>query len=216
MEIIRRNIELRASDEENSRLISGQAVCFDSWSRDLGGFQEIIRSSAITQELVDESDIIMNVNHDNNQLVARWNRGNGTLNLSLREDGLYFDFEVPETERGNELLWNIRHHNLFECSFAFSLPMNDTCQRWYRDENNSLKREITEIGGLYDCAIVTTAAYSATSVDARSEKIDIEAITRSLDEKEAEQKQAEEEAKKADILNGLNDRMKTFLEKINI
>ena len=39
MEIIRRNIELRASEEENSRRISGQAVVFNSWSRDLGGFQ---------------------------------------------------------------------------------------------------------------------------------------------------------------------------------
>lgn len=211
--IIVRNIELRVASED-SPIIEGQAVIYESWSRDLGGFTEIIRSGAITQELVDNSDVVANINHDSNQLVARWNRGKGTLKLDLREDGLWFSFEAPPTERGKELLWNIRNGNLFECSFAFSLPNNNTCERWYR-EDGGLKREITQIGGLYDVSIVTIAAYPATSVDNR-EKIDVEMITRSLDEKEAEQKRVEEEAKKDEILNGLNDRMKTFLEKINI
>lgn len=212
--IIVRNIELRASDEENSRLISGQAVCFDSWSRDLGGFQEIIRSGAITQKLVDSSDVVANINHDNNQMVARWNRGKGTLRLELREDGLWFSFEAPPTERGNELLWNIRNNNLFECSFRFSLPINSTCERWYREEG-ILRREITQIGGLYDVSIVTLAAYPDTSVDNR-EKIDVDLITRKLDEAEAEQKRAEEEAKKLDTISKLDEKMKSFLEKINI
>lgn len=214
MEIINRSCSIRALDNE-SRKIVGQAVVFESWSRDLGGFQEIIRSGAITQELVDNSDIIMNVNHDDNQMVARCNRGQGTLKLELKEDGLWFEFDAPETERGNELLYNVRVGNLYECSFAFSLPMNDTCQRWYKDADGSLKREIFEIGGLYDCAIVTTAAYPATSVSNR-EQIDIEAITRSLDEKEAEEKRAEEEARKQELLDTLNNRLKSFLEKVNI
>ena len=158
----------------------------------------------------------MNVNHDDNQMVARWNRGKGTLRLELREDGLYFDFEAPETERGNELLWNIRHGNLFECSFAFSLPANDTCQRWYRGEDGLLKREITQIGGLYDCAVVTTAAYSATSVDARSEKIDTEAIIRSLDEAEAEEKRAKEEARKEEIKAKLDEKLTNFYKNISL
>lgn len=212
MNKIYRNIEIRAVDD--SRLIEGVAVVFDSWSRDLGGFQEIIRASAISQELVDSSDIIMNINHDDNQMVARWNRGNGTLRLELKEDGLHFSFEAPETARGDELLWNVRHGNLYECSFAFSLPNNDTCQRWFR-EADGLKREITEIGGLYDCSIVSVAAYPATSVDSR-EQIDVEAITRSLDEAEAEAAKQAEEARKAEINEKLNDKLKSFLEKVNI
>ena len=213
MEKIYRNIEIRAA--EDSRLIEGVAVVFDSWSRDLGGFQEIIRSSAITQELVDNSDVIANINHDDSLMVARWNRGNGTLNLELREDGLHFSYEAPETERGNQLLWDIRHKNITECSFAFSLPNNSTCQRWYRDEAGDLKREIVEIGGLYDVSCVNLAAYPATSV-ANRENIDVEAIKRSLDEAEAEEKRKEEEAKKAEIIANLDNRIKSFLEKVNI
>lgn len=211
--IIVRNIELRLAGED-SNLIEGQAVVYDSWSRDLGGFTEIIRSGAISQELVDNSDVVANINHDNNQMVARWNRGKGTLRLELREDGLWFSFEAPPTERGKELLWNIRNNNLFECSFAFSLPNTKTCERWYREEGN-LRREISEIGGLYDVSIVTLAAYPATSVDNR-EKIDLDIITRSLDEAEAEEKRVAEEANKLEIINKIDDKMKNFLEKINI
>ena len=62
--IIRSSKEIRA--HADSRTIDGYAVVFDSWSRDLGGFTEIIRQSAITQELLNESDIIANINHDDN------------------------------------------------------------------------------------------------------------------------------------------------------
>ena len=214
MEIIKRNIEIRAA--EDSRLIEGVAVVFNSWSRDLGGFSEIIRSSAISQELVDNSDVIANINHDDSLMVARWNRGTGTLSLELKEDGLHFSFQAPETERGNQLLWDIRHKNITECSFAFSLPNNDTCQRWYRDEEGGLKREIFEIGGLYDVSCVNLAAYSATSVDARSENIDIEAITRSLDEAEAEEKRVAEEARIAEIQSKLDEKLSEFYKNISL
>ena len=216
MEIINRNIEIRASQDENSRLIEGVAVVFDSWSRDLGGFTEIIRSSAISQELVNSSDVIANINHDDNQMVARWKEGKGTLNLELKEDGLHFSFEAPQTERGNELLWNVRNGNLFECSFAFSLPDNTTCQRWSRGEDGSLKREIFEIGALYDVSVVTVAAYPATSVDARSENIDIEAIKRSLDEEELEAKRVEEEKRAGEIIAILDLRLNDFYKNISL
>lgn len=210
--IYRSSTEIRANSE--SRTIEGYAVVFDSWSRDLGGFTEIIRASAITPELLNNSDVIMNINHDDDKMLARWNKGEGTLRLSLDEKGLAFSFEAPETERGNQLLWDVRNGNLFECSFAFSLPDNSTCQRWYRDENQSLKREIIEIGGLYDCSIVTLAAYPATSVDNR-ENIDIEAITRSLDEEEAEAKRAEEQAKRDEIVAILDLKLKDFYKNIS-
>lgn len=214
MEIINRSCSLRALDNE-SRKIVGQAVVFDSWSRDLGGFQEIIRSSSITQELVDNSDIIMNVNHDDNQMLARWNRGQGTLKLELKEDGLWFEFDAPTTARGDELLYNVRVGNLYECSFAFSLPMNDSCQRWYKGEDGGLKREIFEIGGLYDCSVVTTAAYPATSV-ANRENIDVDAIKRSLDEQEAAKRAEEERVKKQEINTILNNKLESFYKNISL
>ena len=187
--------ELRSNTE--SRTITGYAIVFESWSRDLGGFYEIIRKGAITQELINRSDVIMNVNHDNDKMVARSVNGEGTLKLTLDDIGLRFEFDAPPTSLGEELLFNIRSGNLFECSFAFSLSGSETCERWTKD-GNMLRREILEIDGIYDCSIVTVAAYGATSCHTRgleTEIINTQDILRNMDNKE-KLNQLEEEIKK--------------------
>ena len=187
--------EVRSNTE--SRTITGYAIVFESWSRDLGGFYEIIRKGAITQELINRSDVIMNVNHDNDKMVARSVNGEGTLKLTLDDIGLRFEFDAPPTPLGEELLFNIRSGNLFECSFAFSLSGSETCERWTKDEN-MLRREILEIDGIYDCSIVTVAAYGATSCHTRgleTEIINTQDILRNMDNKE-KINQLEEEIKK--------------------
>lgn len=162
--------ELRADND--SRLIDGYAIRFNEWSRDLGGFVELIKPESITQELVDNSDIIFNLNHNDEKMVARWNKGKGTLSLELRNDGLYFAFNAPTTELGNQLLYDVRNGNLFECSFAFTVDSNNPdSELWYRNEDNKLCREINIINGLYDCSIVNHAAYPTTSVSARGEEV---------------------------------------------
>lgn len=176
-------IEVRTSDNEESRTIEGYAVRFNEWSRDLGGFTEMIMRGAITQELIDNSDIVMNRNHDDEKMLARWNKGEGTLNLELRDDGLYFRFDAPTTELGNQALYDVRNGNLFECSFAFSMDDDEKSERWYRDADNQLKREINHISGLYDCSLVTRAAYPTTSCSARAEEVLLkeEEVTKVMD-----------------------------------
>ena len=51
---IYRSLDLTQSKD---RVLEGYAVVFNSLSEDLGGFREIIRPSAITQELINNSDI---------------------------------------------------------------------------------------------------------------------------------------------------------------
>ena len=161
--------ELRADSE--SRMIDGYAVRFGEWSRDLGGFTEIINRGAIDQELINSSDVVMCINHDEDKMVARSKNGQGTLTLELRDEGLYFAFQSPTTNLGDELLYNVRSGNLSECSFAFSIDAND--DKWYRDDSQNLKREINKISGLYDCSIVTHAAYPTTSCSARCDEIKV-------------------------------------------
>ena len=187
--------EVRSNTE--SRTITGYAIVFESWSRDLGGFYEIIHKGAITQELINRSDVIMNVNHDNDKMVARSVNGKGTLKLTLDDIGLRFEFDAPPTPLGEELLFNVRNGNLFECSFAFSLTCSETCEGWTKD-GNMLRREIFEIGRLYDCSIVTHGAYGATSCHTRgleTEIINTQDILRNMDNKE-KLNQLEEEIKK--------------------
>ena len=165
------------NENDESRIITGKAITFDTPSQYIG-YTEYIRSSAISQELINNSDIIMNFQHDDTRMLARWTRGQGTLNVELRTDGVYFSFEAPDTTLGNDILWHIRHGNLQKCSFAFTI--SDNGMRWYRDDENNLCGEVVDIDGLYDLSIVTTPAYDDTFVDARD--FDLEAIKRSLDE----------------------------------
>jgi len=165
------------NENDESRTITGKAITFDTPSQYIG-YTEYIRSSAITQDLIDKSDVIMNFQHDDTKMLARWTRGKGTLDIQLKDDGVYFSFDCPDTTLGNDILWHIRHGNLTKCSFAFTIAENG--MRWYRDADNNLCGDVVDIDGLYDMAIVTTPAYDDTFVDARD--FDLDAIKRSLDE----------------------------------
>ena len=163
--IIFRSTDIQS--EKESRTITGRAIVFESWSKNLGGFYEIIHRGAITQELIDKSDIIMNINHNDEKMVARSRQGKGTLSVSLRDDGVYFSFEAPTTSRGDELLYNIRNGNIFECSFAFTIPDDIHSVRWYVDSDNVYRREVNVIDGLYDMSLVIHGAYGDTNCQAR-------------------------------------------------
>lgn len=165
------NIEIRSfsiNSDTESRHISGYSVVYHSLSVDLGGFREIIEPTAITTELINRSDVVMNYNHDDSLILARSRNGEGTLRLSTDERGLLFEFDMPNSALGDQVLESIRRGDISTCSFAFSLNPDASGERWTQDEENGVIRTITTIDGLYDCALVIHAAYPETSVSARS------------------------------------------------
>lgn len=158
--------ELRS--ENGGRHISGKAISFDTQSNDIG-FIEILHRGCITQELIDSSNIVFLYNHDYNQVIARANKGKGTLNIDLRDDGVYFDLDVPNTTMGNDLLENIRLGNITQCSFGFSYANEEGA---YKDEKigDVWYRNVYKIGELYDLSAVTYPAYDDTYVNARMQE----------------------------------------------
>lgn len=194
------NIRL-ANQDEQSRRIEGVAAVFESWSEDLG-FREIIKKGAITEDVIKNSDIIMNYNHNDENLLARSRFGEGTLEVTLEDDGLHIAFEAPKTQLGDDMLYHLRAGNLNAMSFAFTISPDDDAQRWYED-NGVLYREILKIDRLYDTAIVNNPAYEDTSVFARSIDLANEARKniqkRNMNEQEYLDKIAELEAKIAEL-----------------
>ena len=177
--------------EEDSRRLEGRAIVFDSYSNNLG-FYEKINRSAVTQELINNSDIIFTFNHDPNQLLARYRNGGGSLDVELREDGVYFSFDIPNTTLGNDIYELIKRGDISNCSFCFSISDEKDSQKWEKREGK-MYREIMKIGGLYDLSAVTYPAYSDTDINARSieeRNIAEEELDKIL--KEAEEKAAEE------------------------
>ena len=179
--------------EEDSRRLEGRAIVFDSYSNNLG-FYEKINRSAVTQELINNSDIIFTFNHDPNQLLARFRNGGGSLDVELREDGVYFSFDIPNTTLGNDIYELIKRGDISNCSFCFTVADEKDSQKWEK-RDGKMYREIMKISGLYDLSAVTYPAYSDTDINARS----IEARNIAEEEldkiiKEAEEKAAEAEA----------------------
>ena len=182
-------MEFRTLDQTLSEgnTVVGKAIAFDSPSKDLG-FIETIKRGAITQELLDESDVFARMNHSEDYILARWNKGKGSLNLELREDGLYFDFEIPNTEKGNELREHIKRGEITQCSFAFVVSSDDNAERWYK-KNGVTYREINKIGWLGDVAPVFNPAYEDTIVSLRAKQMVEKLNTEDEEEKAKEDEQ---------------------------
>lgn len=170
---------------EKPRVIEGYAVRFNEESQNLG-FTEVIDRGAITQEVIDNSDIYCLSNHDPNKVLARSRYGKGSLQLELREDGLFYSFEAPETEIGRECLEHIKRGEMFSSSFAFIVSMEDGSEKWEKMDG-VVKRTIYKIDRLFDVSCVYEPAYLTTTCDARSAE-----MMKQLEEEEPKEDPEEE------------------------
>lgn len=184
--------EVRA--EKENRHVQGKAISFETESNDLG-FIETLKRGCITDETIKNSNIVFTYNHQRDRILARSKYGQGNLNLQVRDDGVYFSFEAPNTTLGNDVLEDIRCGNLSQCSFAFTIPNKEGAQRWYK-EDGVLHRDVYVIDQLYDCSIVVDPAYDDTYVAARNAEIsEIEAKLAAEEEAKLAETRADEPKK---------------------
>ena len=164
-----KNLEIRNIKSElnvTGRTVSGYAIRFNEDSVDLGGFVERISPQALTYEQINDSDIFALFNHDNEKVLAR--SGAGTLKLELRPDGLWYEFECPNTQAGNDLIEHLSRGEMYGTSFGFYTPMDGSGDEWTRDAEGNVHRLITNIEELVEISPVFNPAYPTTSVSARS------------------------------------------------
>ena len=205
--------------QEMSREIEGRPIVFGVRSVNLTPWSstrkvyEILEPGCISRELLQKSDVILNLNHSNMvpDVLGRY-RGTDrdTLTLELRGDGIDCRCDLPKTNNANDALELIKRGDINGMSFAFEDDYEDTENGVSYERTNDVEdgkevwlRHVKKITGLYDVAIVTHPAYEQTTVGLReaSEAID-KAIEEQLkrecgggsDDDEAKKK-AEEEAK---------------------
>ena len=166
----REQVERRSADISNinvdTRTVEGYAIVFDSPSEDMG-FYETIAPSAVTEDVINRSDVFALFNHDTNKVLARCKYGKGSLTLALDDRGLKYSFTVPKTELGNELLEHIERGEIDGSSFAFIVSSEEGSEVW-ENINGTTHRTINKIESLVDVSPVWQPAYSATSVSARA------------------------------------------------
>lgn len=158
-----RNFDIELRNQPDSRLVEGYAIVFDSLSRDLGGFKEIIDKEAL-DGVLENSDILCLLNHNEDKgVLARSKYGKGSLTLVIDERGLKYSFEAPNTSLGNELLEGIKRGDITTSSFAFTIDKDE----WTKNEDGSYIRTIKKFRELFDVSPVYQEAYSDTSVALR-------------------------------------------------
>lgn len=200
-------------DGQQSRTIEGKPIVFGVRSVNLTPWSEtrevyeVLEPGCITNELLQRSDVILNLNHSSMvpDVLGRCKNGNGTLSLRLAGDHIECRCELPNTNNANDALELMRRGDISGMSFAF--------QDDYQDSENGVSyertaethdgkevwlRHVKRITGLYDVAIVTHPAYEQTSVATReaSDAIDkaIEAqLKREQHQETEEEKQAREQ-----------------------
>ena len=160
-----RNYGIIREFNEESRLITGYALKFDSESQYMGFYEKIDRN-AISPDLIKKCDIFALLNHDENKVLARSRYGEGSLKLELKDDGLYYEFEAPKTQYGDELIEHLKRGEIFASSFGCYIdPEGDIKER---DEKGIIHRTITKIVRLFDVSPVFEPAYLATSCSKRA------------------------------------------------
>lgn len=161
------NITIREIEGGNSRHVEGYALTFDTQSEFIG-FYETITRSAVTQELVDSCDVFACFNHDMNKVLARSNKGNGSLTLTVDDTGLKYEFEAPNTSLGDELIEYLMRGDINKSSFAFYIdPEDEEAEEW-TSKDGVYFRTIKKIASIVDVSPVWTPAYESTSVSKRA------------------------------------------------
>ena len=219
---------------QESRTIEGTPIVFGVRSVNLTPWSEtrevyeVLEPGCITQELINRSDVILNLNHSSlvPDVLGRCRNGQGTLALELNEKNIGCRCDIAKTPNADAALELMRRGDITGMSFAFSDDYQDsengvsyerTAET--RDGKEVWLRHVKRITGLYDVSIVTHPAYEQTSVVTReaSDEID-KAIDEQLkreagnaneetpeqkkarEDKEREERELEEQAEKARVM----------------
>ena len=204
-------LQLREPQEgqTESREIEGRPVVFGvrsvnltPWSSDRKVY-EILEPGCISRELLQRSDVVLNLNHNSDvvNVLGRYrNSERDTLSLEMRGDGIDCRCELPHTNNANDTLELIRRGDINGMSFAFEDDYEDTENGVSYEKTNDVEdgkvvwlRHVKRITGLYDVSIVTHPAYEQTSVATREQS---EAIDKAIEEQLKREREAEEEAQK--------------------
>jgi HK97 family phage major capsid protein len=150
------NLDITEMRTEGRRL-TGYAAVFDQWTK-VGATQERVAPGAFAAVLArDELDVVLNLNHDDNAVLARTTAG--TLRLAEDERGLRFDADLPTSPLGDNVREAVRRGDIAGASFRFS-PAGEI---WDGD-----RRTITAVAELMDICAATRPAYAGTAVEVRT------------------------------------------------
>lgn len=202
-----------ATDGAESRTIEGYALKFGVRSRLLcdwwNNYYEVLEPGCVTREMLDKQDIKLTMFHDRQLVLARSNKGNGTLSYEVDKVGVKFWAEMPHTVDGDKALELVSRGDISGCSFIYSTDEGDSenAVSYERldekgdDGEDILLRHVKRIDNVYDFTITTDPAYEQTDVSKR----EVEAAGIKF-EQQPKPKQIDE-SKKRERINEVRERI---------
>ena len=197
------NKETRSLPLPNSgegRNVSGYAANFLEY--DMGTFRERIERTAFDN--LDAYDIHALYNHDYDKVLARRNKGKGTLELTTDDQGLKFGFELPDTATGNEVRTLVGRGDVDQASWAFTVKSEE----WVDARSEKPLRVIKEVGEIYDISLTPRGANPTTSVALRS----LEAAKLEIIEPELEAPVIETKPENVENVENTEERTANFVD----
>lgn len=161
-------VEMRAKGDapaDSTPVLTGRAIVYGAYSRDLGGFVERVEPGFVAQTLRDGADVLARYQHDSDMLLGR--TASGTLDLRDGDEGLDYEVRLPDTGYARDLAALAARGDVRNSSFAFRLmPGGDA---WDLTDQGTPLRTLKRGGGaLVDVAPVVSPAYPDATSGLRS------------------------------------------------
>lgn len=189
------------AENDDKMIVEGIAVVFDQPTVlfEWGGveYKEVIERGAFDN--TDVSQCFFKYNHSN-QVMAMARVKNGTLALTVTEEGLHVRAELANTTGGRDLHTLIKRGDIDKMSFAFNIEEEEF------DEVENMFR-VKKISKLWDVAAVNVPAYDGTSIYARRHG-EVEAIRAQKVEALAAEKEQRENLQKEILRKQIDQKVK--------
>lgn len=215
-EIRQYSVEFKSVPE--TPVIEGRAIPFNTPSPNREGFRETIAPEAV-DGVFEKSDVFLLYNHDKSKgFLARNKMGKGSLNIDVREDGVYFSFVPADDNLSVYIKDRIQRGDLDEMSFAFTVE-KDT---WEKAADGVYDRTISRFANLYDFSIVDQSYYgieNAVKCTRYAEVLEEERLANEeklaeLEKEEQAKREAEEAEKQAKLKEYYDELRKEYQDAL--
>lgn len=194
------NFEIRANqDEEHGKYLTGQPIVFNQRTN-LGWYDEIIESGALTD--TDLRDVRLLVNHNTDMIPlarSRNNNSNSTMQLEVVDTGMNFraNLDTENNADARSLYSAVERGDISGMSFMF-VVRDDA---WDDINSDHPTRHVRAIDRVFEVSAVTWPAYEATSISTRGLSDALESAKESLESAKAKEREIERRKQKIRILS---------------
>lgn len=171
-----RTLTVRASKIDVSadeKRLTGYAIVFDQQSEDLGGWKEVIRSSAVDRTLREGTNVDALVDHKRETGSILGSTDSGLLRLRKDHLGLRVEIFPPDTTSARDVITTVKSGLVRGMSFSFRAMPDGTT---WDQEGDFLIRYVNDMQ-FNEVSIVLNPAYKQTEIHARAAALDLATLS---------------------------------------